>query len=102
MGIVPGATLLAATEISVGEHIQKKVAGLTLNMDTVWATGAALVVVILLGLALRRQVTSGVPGRLQAAWEVAVATFSCALSRISCARSNRLSMVMGMSSGDGY
>lgn|GEM_PF-93780 len=76
MGIVPGATLLAATEISVGEHIQKKVAGLTLNMDTVWATGAALVVVILLGLALRRQVTSGVPGRLQAAWEVAVEAVS--------------------------
>jgi F-type H+-transporting ATPase subunit a len=60
-----------ATEISVGEHVQKKVFGLTFNMDTVWATGAAVVVVGVLGLLLRRQVTSGTPGRMQAAWEMA-------------------------------
>jgi F-type H+-transporting ATPase subunit a len=61
-----------ATTISVGEHVTKKIFGLTVDLDTVWATGAALVVVILLGIALRRQITSGVPGRLQAAWEVGV------------------------------
>jgi F-type H+-transporting ATPase subunit a len=41
-------------------------------LDTVWATGAAVVVVCLLGIALRRQMTSGVPGRLQAAWEMGI------------------------------
>jgi F-type H+-transporting ATPase subunit a len=61
-----------ATSISVGEHVTKKIFGLTLDLDTVWATGAALVVVVLLGIALRRQITSGVPGRLQAAWEMGV------------------------------
>src|ERR1039458_457032 len=60
------------TSISVGEHVTKKIFGLTLDLDTVWATGAALVVVVLLGIALRRQITSGVPGRLQAAWEMGV------------------------------
>jgi F-type H+-transporting ATPase subunit a len=71
-----GGTLLPimnlATSISVGEHVTKKVFGLTLDLDTVWATGAAVVVVLLLAIALRRQMTSGVPGRLQAAWEIGV------------------------------
>jgi F-type H+-transporting ATPase subunit a len=71
-----GGTLLPimnlATSISVGEHVTKKVFGLTLDLDTVWATGAAVVVVLLLAIALRRQMTSGVPGRLQAAWEMGV------------------------------
>ena len=61
---------LLATQISVGEHVEKKVFGLTVNMDTVWASGVALVLVVGLALLLRRQVTSGVPGRLQAAWEI--------------------------------
>jgi F-type H+-transporting ATPase subunit a len=71
-----GGTLLPimnlATSISVGEHVKEKVFGLTLDLDTVWATGAAVVVVLLLAIALRRQMTSGVPGRLQAAWEMGV------------------------------
>ncbi len=69
MGV--GLSLLA-TEISVGEHVQKQVGGLTFNMDTIWATAAAVVVVLGLALLLRRQVTSGSPGRLQAAWEIIV------------------------------
>jgi F-type H+-transporting ATPase subunit a len=64
--------LIPATSISVGEHVKKAVFGQTLDLDTVWATGAAVVVVCLLGFALRRQVTSGVPGRLQAAWEMGI------------------------------
>ncbi|HUZ11102.1 MAG TPA: F0F1 ATP synthase subunit A [Acidimicrobiales bacterium] len=70
MGI--GLSLLPtlATQISVGEHVEKQVGGLTFNMDTIWATALAVVVVIALALVLRRQVTSGVPGRLQAAWEI--------------------------------
>jgi F-type H+-transporting ATPase subunit a len=65
-----------ATTISVGEHVTKKIFGLTFDLDTVWATGAAVVVVVLLGIALRRQMTSGVPGRLQAAWEVGIGALS--------------------------
>jgi F-type H+-transporting ATPase subunit a len=61
-----------ATSISVGEHVKGKLFGQSLDLDTVWATGAAVVVVCLLGIALRRQMTSGVPGRLQAAWALGV------------------------------
>jgi F-type H+-transporting ATPase subunit a len=70
LGVYPVMNL--ATNISVGEHVKEKVFGLTLDLDTVWATGAAVIVVLLLALALRRQMTSGVPGRLQAAWEMGV------------------------------
>jgi F-type H+-transporting ATPase subunit a len=65
-------TSLLATSISVGEHVEKQVGGLTFNVETIWATLAAVVVVIGLALLLRRQVTSGSPGRLQAAWEMIV------------------------------
>jgi len=58
-----------ATDISVGDHIQRKLFGLTVDIDTVWATGIALVIVVLLGVMLRRSATAGVPGKLQLIWE---------------------------------
>jgi len=61
-----------ATDISVGEHVVRKVFGLSLDLDTIWATGAAMVVVFLLGLALRRQVERPTPGKLQVAFEMGV------------------------------
>jgi F-type H+-transporting ATPase subunit a len=61
-----------ATNITVGDHVVKKLFGLSVNVDTIWATGAALVVVALLAFMLRRQVASGKPGRLQVAFELAV------------------------------
>ena len=61
-----------AANISVGEHVVRKLGPLTLNVDTIWATVAAGGVVVALGVLLRRQLTSGVPGRLQAAWEAGV------------------------------
>ena len=67
---------LLATSIAVGEHVQKKVLGLTFNVDTIWTTGAAVVVVLILGPLLRRQVTSGVPGRFQSVWELMLETVS--------------------------
>jgi F-type H+-transporting ATPase subunit a len=67
---------LLATSISVGEHVQKKLFGLTVDVDTIWATGAAVVVVLVLAFFVRRQTTSGVPGRMQAAWELMVETVS--------------------------
>jgi F-type H+-transporting ATPase subunit a len=59
-------------DISVGDHIVRKIGGLTLDLDTVWATGAAMLLVIWLGIMLRRQLTSGRPRRLQAAWELGI------------------------------
>jgi len=71
MALPPFLPVLAA-DITVGDHIQRKIFGLTFNMDTIWSTLVAMVVVGILGLWLRRQATSGVPGRLQAAWEMGV------------------------------
>ena len=59
-------------DISVGEHVQKALGGVTINWDTVWATAVAALIVITMGLRLRKQATSGSPGRLQAAWEMGV------------------------------
>ncbi len=71
--LTPLATISRlATDISVGDHVQKAVGGITFDWDTIWATGVAALIVIGLGIRLRRQVTSGVPGRLQAAWEILV------------------------------
>ena len=59
-------------DISVGDHVQRKIFGLTVNLDIVWATCIAGVIVITLGLILRAKATSGVPGKFQLAWEMAV------------------------------
>jgi F-type H+-transporting ATPase subunit a len=61
---------LLAVSIAVGAHIQRKLLGLTVDVTTLWATGVAMLVVLALGFALRRQVTRGVPGRLQLIWEM--------------------------------
>jgi F-type H+-transporting ATPase subunit a len=60
-----GAVSLLATEINVGTHVQR----FGLNLDTIWSTGAAMVVVLGLGFYLRSHATSGVPGKLQVVWE---------------------------------
>ena len=57
-------------EVSVGDHIERTIGGLTFNMDTIWATLIAVIITCGIGLLLRHQLTSGVPGRLQAAWEL--------------------------------
>ncbi|MGH9100931.1 MAG: F0F1 ATP synthase subunit A [Acidimicrobiales bacterium] len=63
---------LLAVDITVGDHPIVKVFGLPVDLDTAWATGAAVVVIVVLGALLRRQVTSGVPGKLQLVWELGV------------------------------
>jgi F-type H+-transporting ATPase subunit a len=55
---------------SVGDHIVRKMFGLSFDLDTVWATGVAVVMVCALALYLRRRLTSGVPGKLQTVWEL--------------------------------
>ncbi len=66
------AAPLLGIDISVGDHVQRKVFGLTVNVDIVWATLIAGAVVIALGLTLRAKATNGVPGKFQLLWEMAV------------------------------
>ena len=57
-----------ASNIDVGTHVTKH----GLNLDTIWATGVAMVIVMGMGAYLRSRATSGVPGKLQLMWEMAV------------------------------
>jgi len=61
--------VLAAETITIGEHWEVQVFGVTLNMDTILATLVAGAVVIVLGLMVGRRASSGVPGRLQLFFE---------------------------------
>jgi F-type H+-transporting ATPase subunit a len=70
------ATLTAAVQsathsadIEVGQHHTAQFLGLTFNVDTIWSTLVAGVIVLLLGVIVARSATSGVPGKLQLAWE---------------------------------
>jgi len=65
---------LASGEIEVGHHITVEVFGLTLNADTIWTTALAGAIVVGLGLLVRRNITSGVPSKLQLIWEGIVRT----------------------------
>ena len=65
--------VLASGNITIGDHHGViHVAGLTIDLDVVWTTLIAAVIVFGLGLLMRRKVTSGVPGKLQLFWEVLV------------------------------
>jgi len=59
-------------DITVGDHVQAKLFGLTFDLDIIWATLIAGAVVMTLGLILRKKATSGVPGKFQLLWELAV------------------------------
>src|SRR3978361_2001063 len=58
-----------AITIEVGEHIEWKVFGLTLNGDTITATLIAGAVLIGLGLYMRRKISVGKPSGLQLFFE---------------------------------
>lgn len=64
------AVLLADTNIEVGKHYQVHLGPLLLNLDTIWATAAAMIIVLAMGFYLRRKATSGVPSKIQLFWEV--------------------------------
>ncbi len=73
MGFTPLLSApLSASDITVGVHPQAKWFGLTVNVDIVWATIIAGLIVIAFGLILRAKATSGVPGKFQLCWELAV------------------------------
>jgi F-type H+-transporting ATPase subunit a len=63
-------TILAGSQIEVGEHTQATWLGLTVNTDTVLSTAIAAVIVIALAFFLRAKITSsGVPSGVQLFWE---------------------------------
>ena len=63
---------LLAVNIPVGDHVTRKVLGVSLNLDTIWTTAIAAAIVLGMGFYLRRHVTSEVPGKLQLTWELVV------------------------------
>ncbi|MCW2800677.1 MAG: synthase subcomplex subunit [Aeromicrobium sp.] len=66
------AALATDTNIDAGKHPTFQWLGLTFNSDTMLSTGVALVLVMIFGFLLRRQVTDGVPGKVQLLWEMLV------------------------------
>jgi F-type H+-transporting ATPase subunit a len=64
--------VLASANIEVGVHRTVTVFGFTLNIDTIWTTALAGVIVIGLGLALRLSVARAVPTKVQVFWETIV------------------------------
>lgn len=64
--------LLASAPINPGSHITRQLFGLTIDVDVVWSTVIAGVLVLALGFALRAKATAGVPGKLQLAFETIV------------------------------
>ena len=68
-----------SVNIEVGVHRTVTVFGFALNIDTIWTTAIAGVIVIGLGLALRwsvtrQAVTKAVPTKVQVFWETIVET----------------------------
>ncbi len=61
-----------AVNIPVGDHVTRKVFGISLNLDTIWTTAIAAAIVLGMGFYLRSRATAGVPGKLQLFWEVVV------------------------------
>ncbi|HEX4016341.1 MAG TPA: FoF1 ATP synthase subunit a, partial [Frankiaceae bacterium] len=61
-----------AVNIEVGDHITRKFLGIKFNIDTITSTALALVVIIFLGLWMRRSATHLVPGKLQLFFETIV------------------------------
>jgi F-type H+-transporting ATPase subunit a len=66
------APILAIPNIPVGDHVTRKIGGLSFNLDTIWATCLAGAIVIGLGLYMARRATKGVPSKLQLFWEFIV------------------------------
>jgi F-type H+-transporting ATPase subunit a len=64
---------LASGKITVGDHaLTAKVFGMTVDLDVVWSTGFAAMVVLGVGFYLRSRVSAENPGKLQLFWEVVV------------------------------
>ncbi len=76
MSSMLSAVVPQAVDIHPGEHTTATWHGLTFNLDTMWVTAVAGVILILLGFWLRQQLTKQtddhVPTKLQLVWETVV------------------------------
>ncbi|MCW2783376.1 MAG: synthase subunit a [Marmoricola sp.] len=74
--MIAGAVPLSG-DITIGDHVVRKIGGLSFNLDTIWATLIAAGLVLLLGLIARRALTKHpddhVPTKVQLLWETIVA-----------------------------
>ena len=68
--------IVQATDIPIGEHVERHFLGMTFNLDTIWTTGVAGAVVLVLGFWARHQLTKDadnhVPSKLQIMWEAVI------------------------------
>jgi F-type H+-transporting ATPase subunit a len=64
--------LLATGNIEIGNHVSREFLGLNFELEIIWSTVIAGLIVIGLGLAMARRATSGVPGKLQLFFETVV------------------------------
>lgn len=62
------SSLLAVANIPVGDHVLRH----GFDLDTIWTTALAAVVVLGLGFFARSRATAGVPGKLQVVWEMII------------------------------
>ncbi|HEY5024944.1 MAG TPA: F0F1 ATP synthase subunit A [Acidimicrobiales bacterium] len=70
--MISAVHLLASGNINISNHVTRKIFGLSIELDVVWATLIAAIIVISLGLLAARRATSGVPGKLQLFFETTV------------------------------
>ena len=67
------AMRFAGGTITVGDHVAStQIFGLTVDLDIVWSSLIAAAIVLGMGFWMRHKVTSGVPGKLQLAYETIV------------------------------
>jgi len=63
---------VADTNIEVGHHITATLFGVTLNVDTIWGTALAGLIVVGLGLYVAAKSSVDHPSRVQLAWEMII------------------------------
>jgi len=64
--------LATSSNININNHVTRKIFGLSIELDIVWATLIAGAIVIALGILTARRSTAGVPGKLQLFFETVV------------------------------
>jgi F-type H+-transporting ATPase subunit a len=67
-----GSGRLLAADIEVGHHRTAEVLGVTVNVDTIYSTLIAGLIIFIVGFYMARRATSGRPSKLQLAWETIV------------------------------
>jgi F-type H+-transporting ATPase subunit a len=67
-----GAGAILAADVEVGHHHTAQIGGLTFNVDTIYSSVVAGLIVLIAGLYMARRATSGRPSKLQLLWETIV------------------------------